>query len=430
MSKHSLRRSIILSVVAACTVLVLGYSLLLQFYLKHGLHMDTEFRLRAEAQLYLEQYANNPDVPLPKTATITAYLGFDALPDEIRTLCSPQDLISGQFHQVERKQFLYYMYTVRRPDGQPAYFVFHLHKDKKPTEARQYFFTFFLYIPLAIGIGTTLIVVLLSVYMLKRIARPVERLHDWATHLDMDGLDNDTTDFTYAELNHLADLFRGNLRRLYAGAERERKFQQYASHELRTPIAILKNNLELMDRLGIHEHNRFESSYGRMEKAVRKMQHLTNTLLWACREDGTRLESEPLALNSLMQGLIEENTYLLEGKDIKIDSRLNPVRVQAARPVAVIILGNLVRNAFQHTTRGTITMACGEQGVSIENDKPTVPDYDRRENFGLGLQIARQLARRMGWDLRTEDMGSTFAARITFSATQTDAPEAMEDAAS
>jgi signal transduction histidine kinase len=413
MTRNSLRRFIILAVAVACTILVVCYSLLLRFYLTRGLHMDTEYRLDAEASLYLEQYAENPETPLPRTATITSFLGYDALPADVRAVWPREALTPGAFMQTLSKNHLFYLHGVRRADGRDVFFLFDFQVDQQPSDATRQFFTYYLYLPVAIGVVTISLIILLAVSLLRRIARPVENLRNWAMGLEMDNLEDEPPPLTYIELNQLAELFRSNLRRLNDGVTREKQFQQYASHELRTPIAILANNLELMDRLGIHEHACFESSFARMEKAVKRMLHLTNTLLWVCREEKTRLPEEEIKLDSLISTVIDENSYLLIGKDIALDIRMESRVIRAPKAVVHIVLSNVLRNAFQHTTHGRIAVRLEQDGrLEIVNDTHA-DSGGGSDGFGLGLQLTKQLADHLGFRLEIVDSVDQYAVVVT-----------------
>jgi len=413
MHSNSLRRFIIIAVAVTCTILVVSYSFLLRFYLTRGLHIDSEFRLEAEARQYLDKWAITPTTPLPKTATITAYLGYEMLPSDIRAACPKEKLVPGDFMPLELDRPFYHIHTILRPDGRVVYFIFKFDKDQKPTPSSKQFFTFYFHLPIVIGVITISLIILLAAYLLKRLAHPVENLRNWAMQLEMENLEDDPPPLTYVELNQLAELFRSNLRRLNEGVIRERQFQQYASHELRTPIAILTNNLELMERLGIHEHPCFASSFARMEKTVKRMLHLTNTLLWVCGEAKTRLPDEILKLDSLISNVIEENSYLLIGKDIFLDIRMEPVVMQAPKTVVHIIFSNLIRNAFQHTTKGAVKIFLENGTCMIINDKNS-ENPQCEVGFGLGLQLTQQLTDHLGFSIEIIDEVDQYAVSVQF----------------
>lgn len=85
--------------------------------------------------------------------------------------------------------------------------------------------------------------------VMKKIAKPVESLRGWAKSLNQKNLQNTPPDFTYNELNTLATLIRSSLLSAHESLEREQRFLSYASHELRTPISVIRSNVELLNRL-------------------------------------------------------------------------------------------------------------------------------------------------------------------------------------
>lgn len=85
--------------------------------------------------------------------------------------------------------------------------------------------------------------------VMKKISKPIESLGNWAKSLDQGNLKLTPPDFTYNELNTLATFIRSSLVTAHDSLEREKDFLNYASHELRTPISVIRSNVELLDRL-------------------------------------------------------------------------------------------------------------------------------------------------------------------------------------
>ncbi|WP_319381848.1 hypothetical protein [Thiomicrorhabdus sp.] len=77
-------------------------------------------------------------------------------------------------------------------------------------------------------------------WLLKAVGKPIERLGEWSKNLSVDTVGEPIPDFRYKELNDLAGLIRHGLVASHRSLEREQRFLQYASHELRTPIAVIR----------------------------------------------------------------------------------------------------------------------------------------------------------------------------------------------
>lgn len=417
---RSIRRSIILFIVATSSVLVVSYSIMMGYYMVRGLDLSTQFRLKDEAANYAERYQLDPDTPLPRSSHLNAYSDYASLPQIVRDEFTEAELQAGDVLECESDGAHYFTHAYERRDGRTVYFVFHFLEDEMPEQAGRRFRIYFFYAPATVGFLTILVVFGLAVFLLRRVARPVEDLYEWAFSLSLDTVDNRAPDFKYEELIELGELFHKALVRLSAGIEREKRFQKFASHELRTPIAVLQNNLELLERLGIREDSRFVPSFTRMDKAVKNMRHLTTTLLWVSREEDILLPDDTIALDKLVNEIIDENSYLLVGKDISLDTSLDRVTVMAPTTVVRIIISNIIRNAFQHAYEGEIVIALEAGLIQVANEINPNARNGKTECHGLGLQLITQTTERLGWELKRSEHAGKFLITLMFPVAQSD----------
>ncbi|RMF15302.1 MAG: sensor histidine kinase [Gammaproteobacteria bacterium] len=268
-------------------------------------------------------------------------------------------------------------------------------------------------------IATTSLVVfgVILLWLLRTLARPVERLGQWAAGLNEQTLSEPPPDFRYTELNALANLIRSSLDRARAGLEREHQFLRFASHELRTPITVARSNAELLRRMieKQPDHARLTKVVERIERAGKTMGDLTETLLWLSREVPEALPVDDVDLETLTRSLMNDLQYLLAGKPVEIDVQTRRVSIQAPEVVLRIVLGNLLRNAFQHAQGGRIAIMQSAGAIRIQND---VDDGEGSApetlGFGLGLELARRLATRYGWQCMARQDGTVHVAILTF----------------
>ncbi len=226
------------------------------------------------------------------------------------------------------------------------------------------------------------------------------------------------------EIRALAITLNGMLDRLAAARERQRAFVADAAHELRSPLASMRAQLEVADRLG-----EAGSLPAELLVDLSRLSGLVEDLLLLARSDAD--VRTPVPVSELdARGLITE---VVAGY---ADQRV-PVTVQHGPPVTIMAnegelrraLGNLVANAIRHA-RTRVELAAeldqNEVVLSILDDGPGVPAEERERVFerftrlddartrdsggsGLGLPIARELVRRAGGEVSLVDADPPWA---------------------
>jgi signal transduction histidine kinase len=256
--------------------------------------------------------------------------------------------------------------------------------------------------------------------MLRRVSQPVSQLADWTHSLNSKTLNDAPPDFYYPELNEMASLIRTSLSSAQQSLEREERFLGFASHELRTPISVVRNNIELLAKLKqsstIEVDPKFDHIIDRIDRASLTMKNLSETLLWLSRDNHDDLSLQSISLDQITEQLVDESRYLLTDKMISVSvaKQLNSIIVQPEHPVR-IVLGNLIRNAFQHTQQGEITIIQIDNTITIINQHDDGDDYRSNElGFGLGLQLTSQLTEKLGWGYSISNDQKQYKVVISF----------------
>ncbi|WP_435246552.1 sensor histidine kinase [Streptomyces sp. NRRL F-5630] len=231
---------------------------------------------------------------------------------------------------------------------------------------------------------------------------------------------------THDEIAALARTTNATLAALEDAVDKQRRFVADASHELRSPIASLRTQLEVGA-----EHPELLDLDGAVEDTVR-LQHLAADLLLLARLDaGERPPDRPVRLADLVAR---------EAAEHGLRARVAPERadgyeVRGSAPQLGRILGNLLDNARRHA-RTEVGLALRQDGpdavVTVSDDGPGVPLAERERVFerfvrlddartrdeggaGLGLAIARDAAHRHGGSLAVGERpggGAEFVLRL------------------
>jgi signal transduction histidine kinase len=211
---------------------------------------------------------------------------------------------------------------------------------------------------------------------------------------------------THDEIARLASTTNETLAALETSVERQRRFVADASHELRSPIASLRTQLEVAAA-----HPELLDLDGAVEDTVRLQRLAADLLLLARLDAGERPNDAKVDLAGLAREEAEGRT------GVTVDAE--PVEVAGSRGQLGRVLANLLDNAQRHA-RSAVTVRVRREGdravVGVADDGDGVPDGDRERIFerfvrldaarsrddggaGLGLAIARDVAVRHGGTL-------------------------------
>jgi two-component system, OmpR family, sensor kinase len=214
------------------------------------------------------------------------------------------------------------------------------------------------------------------------------------------------------EIADLSRTFNAMLDRLEAAFGSQRAFVSDASHELRTPITIVRGHLEL---LGDDPDERRETIALVTDELDRMSRFVDDLLLLAKAERDDFLEVQPVALGELTDGLFDK-AVALGPRDWRIEARAEAVLVADRQRLTQAVIG-LAHNAVQHTRAGDPIWIGSdvdrrEAFIWVRDSGPGVAPDDqariferfarasasrrRSEGAGLGLAIVRAIAEAHG----------------------------------
>ncbi|MVU81388.1 HAMP domain-containing protein [Nocardia sp. ET3-3] len=198
------------------------------------------------------------------------------------------------------------------------------------------------------------------------------------------------------EIARLAETMNDMLARVEAGHEAQRRFVGDASHELRSPLAVVTAALELArDR---PETLDAELIGGTMLPETERMRQLIEDLLTlaAADENGLELRTGDVDLDDLAG---EQAAALRARGGLTVRTDIEPVRVQGDQPKLARALRNIVENAAAHA-RSTVVVTVRRDGahalVLVDDDGPGIPVADRARVFGRFVRLEADRARATG----------------------------------
>jgi two-component system sensor histidine kinase TctE len=216
-----------------------------------------------------------------------------------------------------------------------------------------------------------------------------------------------------AELRPVVSSFNRALELLHDAAAAQRRFIADAAHQLRTPVAGLLAQIELLRADA--RAQRLNSELELLQRGAQTLAHTANQLLSLARAEPLSAMQEkfqPVSLDALVKELVERHIGRADQSGIDLGADAQPAQVSGDAWLLEDLLTNLIDNALKYTPGGgRVTVRSGLEGghpyVEVEDDGPGIPEPERqrvRERFyrragspgtgvGLGLAIVDEIAR-------------------------------------
>ena len=222
------------------------------------------------------------------------------------------------------------------------------------------------------------------------------------------------------ELRPLASAFDNLLARLERATAGVRRFTADASHQMRTPLSVLKVQIALARRGAPAALDEIADAAARLERLLVQLLALARA-----EESGASAPQERVDLREVAVRVISRRIgeAIEAGVELQLDAGDPPIWATGHRTLMVEIVSNLVDNAIRYNRRGgtvTVEIRTGGDGVHlcVRDDGPGIAAADRSRVFdrfvrvgradgpdgsGLGLAVVRSAALRMGATVSLED---------------------------
>jgi len=224
------------------------------------------------------------------------------------------------------------------------------------------------------------------------------------------------------ELGELGDTFDSMLGRLETAFQDEQLFAANAAHQLRTPLAILGAELELLASGPEPDLAEVRDSASRMRRTVVNAQQLLEKLLTLTRGSIAPEDQEAVRLDQLVLERLSHTAGRAEEKTVALEDDLVPVTVLGDRALLAELVENLVDNAVRYNVQGgnvsvrtrtlptSAVLEITNSGSPIARaDVPGLLDPFRRANqqrvgsgYGLGLSVVRAIAKAHDGDVELD----------------------------
>jgi len=267
--------------------------------------------------------------------------------------------------------------------------------------------------------------------------RPLRQIQQTATHIGSDNLsERIPVSAVKDEMSNLARLLNQMFDRLESAFNQTRRFTAEASHELKTPLSLIRLQAEKLLIDGGLKPTQEEALQLQLEEIAR-LNQIIEELLFLSRAEARAitLQLEPQDLRTFLETFASDARVLAESRGARFVLNLSSQgpAVFDGRWIRQVLL-NLLTNALNHSPRGgTVTLGSeqteGWWRVAIEDEGPGVPADQRERIFerfvrlaangenggsGLGLAISRSIVNLHRGRIRAEQAANGRGLRVVF----------------
>lgn len=247
-----------------------------------------------------------------------------------------------------------------------------------------------------------------------RMLMPIQEMSDTINRITVSNIHSERLNLSGVtdELRELAETFNDTLDRLETSYESQKQFVSDASHELRTPIAVVQGYANMLKRWGSKDADVLEESVEAISNEAMQMQDLVEKLLFLSRHDKKtlKLKKEYFNMKPIVEEMVKETRLVAKNRNIEAPA-LEEVRVYGDRQAIKQAIRVFIDNAQKYTEDGdTIRISCenrqGDCVITVEDTGIGMMKKDldnifsrfyraddvrdkKIEGHGLGLSIAK-----------------------------------------
>jgi len=280
-----------------------------------------------------------------------------------------------------------------------------------------------------------LLLLVLASKMADKILLPIQHLTEATQNISVNDMNKTITlPKEDDEIKALVHSFNTMTKRLSDGVERLDRFNTDVSHELKTPLTVIKGEIEVSLRK-LREPQVYQKSMQVILEQSEQMEKMVTQLLLLTKytKENIHLSFDPCSLDALLIASIDKFEVALKEKDLKLHiDTIEPITIEANPILIESIFANLIDNAIKYTPdhrnihislykKEKIHFSIKDEGVGIDTEQLSkVTDRFYRvdtsrnkkiKGFGLGLSIASNAVMLHGGELKIasqKGVGSTF----------------------
>lgn len=270
-------------------------------------------------------------------------------------------------------------------------------------------------------------------YGYKRIIEPVYQLGKSIRGYSNSRIENK---YDFEELEDIRSSFNSVTTKLNSALSYQKRFNASMAHELKTPLSIIKTHIDVLNEQKIKSVEDYQNTLDIIQKTVRKMNALVETLLDSSQEGADSL-NDVISVEELVMDVVDDLSVLAEDKDVSLTYKMVNMPTSYGNQVLMYrALYNLIENAIKYNKPGgkvhvtseydekQYIVRVSDDGIGISEkdlDRIFEPFFrskkEEQEGLGLGLALVQTVVHMHSGQIvvmSKENQGSVFELHLPY----------------
>lgn len=248
-----------------------------------------------------------------------------------------------------------------------------------------------------------LIVVGISLYISKKFKNKLipqlKELEEATNRVDLKSfnIELDKDNF-FQEFANFITSYENMLKRIEKQSASQIDFVNNASHELKTPIFIIKGYMDLIQKWGLEDKEIFNESVEAIQDEIKSMSALVQKLLFLSKQESIKLLIEKFDLSELIEEIISEMNIIYPEQKIIFHKR--QISIESDWSLLKQVIRNIIDNAIKYGNKKNIDIFLLERGnkiaIKIQDHGIGIPKKDLENIFGKFYRVDKSRSREIG----------------------------------
>ena len=254
----------------------------------------------------------------------------------------------------------------------------------------------------------------------KKFENSLEKLKIFTQDYNLDSEIRISNEENFIEFSILQKAFKNMLIRLKDQSQLQIDFVNNASHELKTPIFVIKGYVDILDEWGKDDKEVLNESLIVLKKEIQSMQELTEKLLFLAKSKNLVVEKNNINLGNILKEVIDNLSFAYPKQ--KINYNPSEIYINSDEALLKLLFKNLIENAIKYGNNNPVNVVLRKEKkikVVIEDfgigmSKEALPHIFERfyredearnreiKSYGLGLSIVKEIVTLLDIDIQVE----------------------------